>query len=162
MEQAYDKMSWRTLKLVLSQMGFPPRFSSWVMSCVQDPKFLILINGQLTEGIMAKCGFRQGCPLSPYLFILCSELLSAHIHQNFKNFKELGVPISVGGPPVSHLLYADDVLFFAGASIQNVRKILSILEDYCAWTGQRVNKKKSAILFSRRTLSTKSRLAKMN
>ncbi|PKU86836.1 integrator complex subunit 11 [Dendrobium catenatum] len=98
MEQAYDKMSWRTLKLVLSQMGFPPRFSSWVMSCVQDPKFLILINGQLSEGIMAKCGFRQGCPLSPYLFILCSELLSAHIHQNFK---ELGVPICRGGDLLS-------------------------------------------------------------
>ncbi|XP_020695594.1 uncharacterized protein LOC110109036 [Dendrobium catenatum] len=140
-------------------MGFPPRFSSWVISCVQDPKFLILINGQLIEGIMAKCGFRQGCPLSQYLFILCSELISAHIHQNFK---ELGVPIRRGGPPVSHLLYADDILVFAGASIPNVKKVSSILEEYCSWTGQKVNRSKSYILFSKSTSSsTRSWLAKI-
>ncbi|XP_020699752.1 uncharacterized protein LOC110112019 [Dendrobium catenatum] len=75
---------------------------------------------------------------------------------------ELGVPISAGGPSVSHLLYADDILFFAGASIPNVKKINAILEDYCSWTGQRVNNGKSAILFSKRTSSTtRSRLAKM-
>jgi len=145
MEQAYDKMSWRTLELVLRNMGFPPRFSSWVLSCVLNPRFSILINGQLSEGIVADCGFRQGCPLSPYLFILCSELLSAHFHQNFK---ELGVPISRGGPLVSHLLYADDIFIFAGTSIPNVKKVTSILEDYCSWTGQKVNRSKSAILFS--------------
>ncbi|PKU68232.1 integrator complex subunit 11 [Dendrobium catenatum] len=93
MEQAYDKMSWRTLELVLRNMGFPPIFSSWVLNCVTNPKFSILISGKLSEGILTDCGFRQGCPLSPYLFILCSELLSAHFHQNFK---ELGVPISRG------------------------------------------------------------------
>ncbi|PKU61153.1 putative mitochondrial protein [Dendrobium catenatum] len=129
MEQAYDKMSWRTLELVLRQMGFPPRFSSWLLSCVKNPKFTILVNGQLSEDIKADCGFRQGCPLSPYLFILCSELLSANIHQNYK---ELGVPICGGGPPVSHLLYVNDILLFAGTSIPNVRKISSILEEYCS------------------------------
>ncbi|PKU60567.1 putative mitochondrial protein [Dendrobium catenatum] len=145
MEQAYDKMNWRTLENVLMKMGFPHRFRSWVMSCVTVPRFAILVNGTLTEGITTGCGFRQGCPLSPYLFILCSELLSLHFRQNYP---ELGVQIKVGGPAVSHLLYADDVLCFAGATIPNVRKLLKILDDYCSWTGQRINKNKSAILFS--------------
>ncbi|XP_020702039.1 uncharacterized protein LOC110113703 [Dendrobium catenatum] len=129
MEQAYDNISWRTLELVLRRMGFPARFSYW------------------------------GCPLSPYLFILYSKLLSAHIHQNYK---KLGVPICGGRPPVSHLLYADDILLFAGATIPNVIKITSIMEKYCSWTGQRVNRSKSALLFSKMTSSsTKSRLSKM-
>ncbi|XP_020698061.1 uncharacterized protein LOC110110777, partial [Dendrobium catenatum] len=140
-------------------MGFPQRFRSWVMSCITTPRFAILVNGTLKEGITAGCGFRQGCPLSPYLFILCSELLSLHFCQNYP---ELGVQIRVGGPAVSHLLYADDVLCFAGATIPNVRKLLKILDDYCGWTGQRINKNKSAILFSKKvTTSTRSRLARI-
>ncbi|PKU64444.1 Putative ribonuclease H protein [Dendrobium catenatum] len=159
MEQAYDKMSWKTLKLILRRMGFPLRFSDWVLNCVQDPKFSILINGQLSDGIVARSGFRQWCPLSPYLFILCSELLSLHIHQNYQ---KMGVSISGGGPLVSHLLYADNVLLFAGASIPNLRNIISIMEDYCSWMGQRVNRSKCAILFSNKVSSTtKSRLAKI-
>ncbi|PKU61395.1 integrator complex subunit 11 [Dendrobium catenatum] len=88
MEQAYDKMSWRTLELVLSRMGFPPKFRSWIMSCICSPRFSVMVNGQLTEAITAECGFRQGCPQSPYLFILCSELLSLQFHQRFP---EMGV-----------------------------------------------------------------------
>ncbi|PKU67510.1 putative mitochondrial protein [Dendrobium catenatum] len=159
MEQAYDKMSWRTLEIVLGRLGIPPRFGAWVLSCVMGPKFFILTNGKFSNVINAECGFRQGCPLSPYLFILCSELLSAHFKHNFG---EMGVPISLGGPPVSHLLYADDILFFAGASLVNARKVTSILTDYCSWTGQQVNRTKSAVLFSKRTPSTmKARLTKL-
>ncbi|KAI0522495.1 hypothetical protein KFK09_004874 [Dendrobium nobile] len=122
------------------------------------PKFFILTNGKFSNVINAECGFRQGCPLSPYLFILCSELLTAHFKQNFG---EMGVPISLGGPPVSHLLYADDILFFAGASLVNARKVSSILTDYCSWTGQRVNRTKSTVLFSKWTPSTvKAQLTK--
>ncbi|PKU71745.1 Putative ribonuclease H protein [Dendrobium catenatum] len=158
MEQAYDKMSWRTLELVLMK-GFPLKFRNWVLSCVTSPRFSILVNGTLTEGITAGCRFRQGCPLSPYLFIICSELLSLHFHQNYQ---ELGVQIRTGGPLVSHLLYADDVLFFAGVTTANVRKFSTILDDYCGWTGQRINMNKSAIMFSRLVpSSTKTRLAKL-
>lgn len=42
MEQAYDKMSWRALKLVLARMGFPTRFRAWVLNCICDPQFSIL------------------------------------------------------------------------------------------------------------------------
>ncbi|XP_028549588.1 uncharacterized protein LOC110095722 [Dendrobium catenatum] len=159
MEQAYDKMSWQTLELVIERMGFPARFGAWVLSCVRNPKFSILVNGQLSNWITAECGFRQGCPLSPYLFILCSELLSAHFKQNFR---EMGVPISPGGPPVSHLLYADDILFFADVTMINARKTMSILTEYCSWTGQRVNRSKSAVLFSRWTpTATKKRMTRI-
>ncbi|XP_020700937.1 uncharacterized protein LOC110112892 [Dendrobium catenatum] len=136
MEQAYDKMSWRTSEIILGRLGIPPRFGAWVLSCVMGPRFFILTNGKFSNLINAECGFRQGCPLPPYLFILCSELLSVHFKQNFR---EMGVPISLGGPPISHLLYADDILFFAGASST-----------------------KSTILFSKRTPSTtKDRLTKL-
>ncbi|XP_020685649.1 uncharacterized protein LOC110101895 [Dendrobium catenatum] len=83
MEQAYDCMVWETLQKVMTLMGFKDRFIMWVMQCITRPKFTLLIDGNRTQWIDAKSGLRQGCPLSPYLFILCSELLT-------KAFKQRG------------------------------------------------------------------------
>ncbi|XP_020694454.1 uncharacterized protein LOC110108237 [Dendrobium catenatum] len=113
-------------------MGFPMRFCSWVLGYICNPWFSVLVNRQLSKAITAGCGFRQRCPLSPYLFILGLELLSLQFHQRFC------------------------------VTIPNVRKCLSILEEYCSWMGQKIIKNKYAILFSRSTTSsTKHRLARL-
>lgn len=96
MEQAYDKMNWKTIQVVMKamvngQLEFPDPFIQWVSECVQDPRFALLVNGQKTKWINAKCGFRQSCLLSSHLFILCSELLSMAIHQRGNN---IGVQIA--------------------------------------------------------------------
>ncbi|XP_020702567.1 uncharacterized protein LOC110114137 [Dendrobium catenatum] len=147
MEQAYDCMDWATLEHVMKLMRFPERFITWVMRCIYFPKFQLLINGCRSDWIGGSSGFRQGCPLSPYLFILCSELLTKAIAQRGTT---LSVQISQNAPSVSHLLYLDDVLVFADASTSNARRTMALLNDYCIWTGQRINCAKSAILFSKR------------
>ncbi|KAL0920000.1 hypothetical protein M5K25_009098 [Dendrobium thyrsiflorum] len=58
-------------------------------------------------------GFRQGCLLSPYLFILYSELLSKALHQHGYS---VGIAISNWEDKLLHLLYADDILLFVEAS----------------------------------------------
>lgn len=105
-----------------------------------------MINGKHSSWIEAKSGFHQGYPLSPYLFILFSQLLS-----NVFNEKEhyLGNSIVSNGPRISHLLYADDILIFFEAKIKVVKEIKGILIDFCGWTGQRMNMKKSSILFGK-------------
>jgi len=62
-------------------------------------------------------GLRQGCPLSPYLFLLGSEMLSAGIKQleaagYISGFKPCPQP-----PSVSHLLFADDCLLVCRARL---------------------------------------------
>ncbi|PKU82767.1 putative mitochondrial protein [Dendrobium catenatum] len=76
MEQAYDSMSWNALINVLNYFNFPQKISKLIMECVEDSKFALIINGRYSSWIQAKSGFRQGCPLSPILFILCAQLLS--------------------------------------------------------------------------------------
>ncbi|PKU61028.1 Putative ribonuclease H protein [Dendrobium catenatum] len=146
MEQAYDSMGWQTLHQVLKWYGFPIMFSNLLMECVVDVRFSIIINGRKSNWISAGSGFRQGCPLSPYLFILCSQLLSSSLEQRGKN---LGIRIAPRGPRISHLLYADDVLILSHASTTLAKEMKNIVEDFCKWTGQRVNINKSQVLFGK-------------
>ncbi|PKA64918.1 Putative ribonuclease H protein [Apostasia shenzhenica] len=82
MEQAYDRMRWDFLQKMLQHFGFPKTWSKWALACIEGPRFALMINGQISNWIEATCEFHQGCPLSPYLFILCSELLSLLINQH--------------------------------------------------------------------------------
>ncbi|KAI0496397.1 hypothetical protein KFK09_022713 [Dendrobium nobile] len=114
------------------------------MECVSNSEFSIIINGKNSDWIKARSGFRQGCPLSPYLFILCSQLLS---NSFYHVDNELGVKVVASAPKISHLLYADDVLMFLEAKIVFVTKLKRIILDYCKWTGQTVNLNKSSLIF---------------
>jgi hypothetical protein len=46
------------------------------MSCVVSATFVVLINGETSPFFHSERGLRQGCPLSPLLFILIMESLS--------------------------------------------------------------------------------------
>ncbi|XP_028548566.1 uncharacterized protein LOC114579055 [Dendrobium catenatum] len=107
---------------------------------------LIVLIPKVQNLIEAKSGFRQGCPLSPYLFILCSQPISNNLHYNGNN---LGIKVAALAPKISHLLYADDVLLFFEANIEQVKVLKRIIVDYCSWIGLSVNVKKTAIMFGK-------------
>lgn len=153
MAQAYDKMSWDSLRQALTWFGFPPLFAQWILQCVQHPRFSILLNGSRTDWIAAECGFRQGCPLSPYIFILVAELLSCILREQGSS---IGVSLKPGGPRLTHLLYADDILLFSEVSTASVAALRRSLDVYCSWTGQQINHGKSMVAFSKATPSWKA------
>ncbi|XP_038970577.1 uncharacterized protein LOC120104120 [Phoenix dactylifera] len=96
-------------------------------------------------------GLRQGCPLSPLLFIICADALSRALRQAV-SLHELEVyrPVE-GATPISHMLFADDCLLLARSNRQAAGVISRILQDYCAVSGQCINFSKSAICFSPKT-----------
>jgi hypothetical protein len=51
-------------------------------------------------------------------------------------------------PPITHLLFADDVMIFARAKASEAEVILKCLNTYSSWSGQHINVSKSAIFFS--------------
>ncbi|KAI0503909.1 hypothetical protein KFK09_014855 [Dendrobium nobile] len=128
MEQAYDSMSWNALRNVLDYFNFPLKITKLVMECVEDPKYALIINGRYSSWIQAKSSFRQGCPLSPILFILCAQLLPIAFAQN-----SCVIRINTNGPRISHLLFADDVVMFFEANKNVVKKVKEIIYDFCNW-----------------------------
>lgn len=61
------------------KMWFHPKWVTLIMDSVKTPKFSILLNGVPTGSIIPQRGLRRGDPLSSYLFMLCSEVLSSMI-----------------------------------------------------------------------------------
>ena len=66
---------------VLKKMGFGSRWMDWMWWCFSTEKFSILINGVLAGFFSSSKGLRQRDPISPYLFILGMEVLSALIRR---------------------------------------------------------------------------------
>ncbi|PKA60583.1 Putative ribonuclease H protein [Apostasia shenzhenica] len=151
MEQTFDRISWLFLDRMLNIMTFPPTWRKWIMMCVTNPRYTILINGRRSAWITAKWGLRQGCPLSPYLFIICSEFLSHLIRHKVASGCLHGIRLSPRGSPHHHLLFANDVLLCAEADINSVTSLNWALTSYCTISGQKVNVDKSSILFSPKT-----------
>lgn len=64
---------------------------------------------------------RKGDPLSPYLFILCMERLGHMISREVKKRKWKGLKLSAKGPILTHLFFADDLLLFGEASVEQLK-----------------------------------------
>ncbi|XP_057800052.1 uncharacterized protein LOC131015604 [Salvia miltiorrhiza] len=124
---------------------------------VSDPlpslvSYDVLVNGSLVGPIMPGRGLRQGDPLSPYLFILCAEGLSAIINYEMARGNLHGIQINRGGPTISHLMFADDCVFFCRASVLECTNLKRLLGDYERASGQGINYHKSGIMFSSNVL----------
>ncbi|KAG7564174.1 Ribonuclease H domain [Arabidopsis suecica] len=112
-----------------------------------DVQYRVLLNGQPRGLIVPERGLRQGDPLSPYLFILCTEVLIANIRKAEREKLITGIKVANASPSVSHLLFADDSLFFCKANKDQCEVILGILKKYEAVSGQQINFLKSSIQF---------------
>ncbi|XP_073026701.1 uncharacterized protein [Primulina eburnea] len=137
--KAYDKVDWRYLKCILINMGFNTGWVHLIMKCVTSVRYSILLNDQSIGPVTPHRGLRQGDPLSPYLFILCAEGLSALI----RKAEAHGYKVCRGAPIVSHLLFADDSFFFFRSATEDASVMRNILHTYQEASGQAINFGKS-------------------
>ena len=118
------------------------------MSCVSTVCFNVKVEGSTIKTINPKCGLRQGDPLSPYLFILVADVLSKMVIEHVARGDLQGTRLAKSCPILSHCFFADDSMFFLGATKKNCDTFKSILEEYCMASGQRVNLDKSCLFVS--------------
>lgn len=106
------------------------------MNCLTSIRYVILINGQPTGYITPARGIRQGDPLSPYLFILCEEGLSAMISKAVACQSIKGLVMCPGAPTLHHLFFADDSFLFGSATEIECQRYLSLLNIHEQASGQ--------------------------
>lgn len=127
--KAFDSVNWSYLKAILFKMGFSSQWTSWMMMRITSVEYHVIFNGDRIGPNTPERGLRQGSPLSPYLYILCAEGLSASIKNSELRGKMHGTRICRTAPPISHLLFADDSFLFCKATMaeaQHLKEALSL------------------------------------
>ena len=147
--KTFDKVEWGFIIVVMKQMCFCETWCKWIHTCMSTVTFSVLVNGEPSKPITPTRGIRQGDPISPYLYIICTGGLSALIKNNIRLHLLHGYKASRGGPSISHLFFADDSLVFCRATEEECQTLMNTLREYQRASGQAVNFNKSAITFAK-------------
>jgi hypothetical protein len=142
---------------MMRKLGFAKRWVNLLMTCVRSVSYAILINGKPNGNIIPTRGLRQGDPLSPYLFILCTEALNSMLHNSEMVGSLIGIPITRGSSQINHLFFADDSLLFYQANLWEWGNIHTILGRYEAASRQQLNRQKTSIFFFSRNTKSRAR-----
>ena len=132
-------------------MGFNERWINLTMICVKTVTYSVLVNGEPRGLIHPSRGIRQGDPLSPFLFLLCTEGLNGLIKNAELNGDIHGFSLCRRGSKLTHLLFADDSLLFCRITVEECVNVLKILEAYERASSQKVIRDKTTLFFSRST-----------
>ena len=151
MSKAFDRVEWPCLERIMTRLGFHELWISLMMMCIKSVSYSVLLNGEPKGLIRPTRGIRQGDPISPYLFLLCGEGLFALLKQAENRGSINGVSVCRRAPQISHLLFADDSLVFCKANMTECSNIWKILRDYEMASGQKMNRYKTSLFFSKNT-----------
>jgi hypothetical protein len=129
-EKAFDSVEWNFIRKSLAFLGFGPSIIHWFETFDHNSESCVLNNGHLSKRFRIERGDRQFDPLSPYLFILSVELLSAAIkfHPNIN-----GIQIDDSEFLISQ--YADDSTLILEDDTLSLNHALEVVELFSTCSG---------------------------
>ncbi|XP_072975147.1 uncharacterized protein [Typha angustifolia] len=143
-------MEWNFIGDSLKLFDFLEEFIRLIMACISTTTLAIEVNGKAEGYFNPSRGIRQKCHLSPYPFIIGSNVRSL-LENDMKLNRIRGIRITRIAPPISHLMFTNDLLLFGVANEKETTNIKASLNLYCTWSGQAINFEKLAIQFSSKT-----------
>jgi hypothetical protein len=102
--KAFDRLEWNFIETALRRLRLQEHFIALIHACIWTPNFSILVNGEPTDYFDSHHGIRQGCPLSPYPFVLATNELSIVLQQELHRANLAGVTLGPGYPSIHSLL----------------------------------------------------------
>lgn len=124
----------------LKLFKFSDDFCPWVGTLYPGSSATVCNNGFASQSFDITRGVRQGCPSSPYIFILCVELLAMKVNAN-ANIRG----ISVLNQELKILQYADDTILILDGSNNSLRETVLPLNVLESASGLKINFDKSNI-----------------
>ena len=141
-EKAFDSISWSFLYEVLRYFNFGNSIIDWVKTFYNNITSTITQNGFLSDFFQVERGCRQGDPLSPYIFLLCAEILGILIRNN-EEVK--GIVIDDTEYVLSQ--YADDTSLILDGSPVSLDASLRLLQFYADISGLNINIDKTKVIW---------------
>ena len=134
--KAFDSVEWSFIMRTLDAVNFGMSIKKWVCTFYTNIESAALNNGFLTKWFRPSRGVRQGCPLSPHLFILSAEIMANKIRQDssIKGIKMLKNELKLSQ-------YADDTNLLC-ADLASVENSLEVVENSGNLAGLKLNKSK--------------------
>ena len=137
--KAFDTLSTGAIIEALKLYGFDDYYLNCIKTILSNRTCCIRNGGFISEEFHMERGVRQGCPISPLLFILTSELFAASV-RNDPTIK--GIKLYKSNRYVKILQYADDITLLL-KDIIDFREILSKIKLFSEFSGLHINIKKS-------------------
>ncbi|KAL3614590.1 hypothetical protein CASFOL_041676 [Castilleja foliolosa] len=160
MSKAYDRLEWRFLLTTMRKMGFCEIFTDIIYRNISGINYTFSANGQCHGMFQSSRGVRQGDPLSPLLFVIAQQALT----HNLNKLMDQGalVPFNMGQKidPISHLLYADDMIIFINGKTDNIERLKALLNRYEKSSGQLINYDKTEVYLSKHISDTRKQKIK--
>lgn len=141
-EKAFDSISWKFMQKSLKYFNFGPDILKWVKTFYTDCTASINVNGQYSKWFDITRGVRQGDPLSPYLFLICAEIMSSMIREN-TNIK--GIKLNIKNVMLSQ--FADDTTVFLDGSERSFRECIRTLKLFATMSGLKINSEKTQVVW---------------
>ena len=141
-EKAFDSISWKFIDKTLTFFNFGPVFRHTIKTLYNNAKLCVIQHGIFSEFFKIGRGCRQGDPVSPYLFIVCVEILGALIRKN-----ERIRGIKIGAKEYKCLFYADDTAITLDGTEQSLKNTLTLLEQFAKYSGLKPNIEKTKCIW---------------
>uniref|UniRef100_A0A803J4H2 Reverse transcriptase domain-containing protein n=1 Tax=Xenopus tropicalis TaxID=8364 RepID=A0A803J4H2_XENTR len=140
--KAFDRVDHEYLWAVLAKYGIPGTFIRWLSALYKGAVSFPLINGWRGENFEVGAGVRQGCPLSPLLYVFAIDPFLRRLQAG--GIKGLSVPCS---QPLRSVAYADDVTV-AVSCPEDVGVLSETIRSYSEASGSLVNMDKFQAFWS--------------
>jgi exonuclease III len=140
--KAFDTVTHESITYALQRLHVPSKLINIVCALYCNPTFTIDMDGHSSQPWPQKRGIRQGCPLSPYLFLTVMTILFAELEDKIGAQLRPHRPL---GASYTEILYADDTIL-ASSSIKAIILQLREIEAQSARFGLSLNRGKCEAL----------------
>ena len=141
-EKAFETLEWSFLHRALEIFNFGPMIRKWVSIRYNDIESGVMNGGYMTNYFKISRGVRQGCPLSPFLFVLAVEILALKLRHG-PDCKGIILPNSREARLTQ---FADDTTVIS-SSVASLKASLQIINSFGSLSGLNLNKTKTKVMW---------------